>query len=374
MVDCSYPCLWSHAWSVEVCHGKIRVRQAEPSSFVSGDVVAISSGYMHHALLKRDGSLWMWGRQLCGEFGNGSTTASVQPVKVMDGVKSVSCGLQTTAIVKQDGTLWMCGRNDFGQIDESHEVKRQFVKVAEGVLEAKLGYGFLKTEKADGTTETLTWDADIDAQRKPTATGDGIPTEQMAVEYGWKNAVALGKDGSVWTWGDATDDGIASTTPTKVIEGRVSSELTGITAGNQTISINIGAKAVLTALPNPLNADYKSLTWTNGNDDVVVVNSRGVVTGMAKGTSTVTAEITSGNKSFSQTYTIVVGNGLLKGDINNDGKVDVSDYIGVANHILGQTQAGFNEEAADVNEDGKIDVSDYIGIANIILTSSVYGK
>ena len=32
------------------------------------------------------------------------------------------------------------------------------------------------------------------------------------------------------------------------------------------------------------------------------------------------------------------------------------------------------EKAADVNEDGKVDVSDYIGIANIILTGSVYGN
>jgi hypothetical protein len=62
------------------------------------------------------------------------------------------------------------------------------------------------------------------------------------------------------------------------------------------------------------------------------------------------------------------------GDINGDGVVDVSDYIGVANHILGQTQVGFNEQAADVNGDGVIDVSDYIGVANIILTGSPYGN
>ena len=65
---------------------------------------------------------------------------------------------------------------------------------------------------------------------------------------------------------------------------------------------------------------------------------------------------------------------LLLGDINGDGKVDVSDYIGVANRILGQTPAGFIEQAGDVNGDGLIDVSDYIGIANIILMGSPYGN
>ena len=61
------------------------------------------------------------------------------------------------------------------------------------------------------------------------------------------------------------------------------------------------------------------------------------------------------------------------GDINGDGAVDVSDYIGIANYILGNTPVGFNERAADVNQDGSIDVSDYIGVANIILTGSIYG-
>ena len=64
----------------------------------------------------------------------------------------------------------------------------------------------------------------------------------------------------------------------------------------------------------------------------------------------------------------------IPGDINSDGIVDVSDYIGVANHILGNTPAGFNSRAADVNEDNVIDVSDYIGVANIILTGSIYGN
>ena len=65
---------------------------------------------------------------------------------------------------------------------------------------------------------------------------------------------------------------------------------------------------------------------------------------------------------------------IVLGDINNDGKVDVSDYIGIANFILGTPPAGFNEEAADVDHSGSIDVSDYIGVANIILTGNPFGE
>lgn len=70
---------------------------------------------------------------------------------------------------------------------------------------------------------------------------------------------------------------------------------------------------------------------------------------------------------------IIEVSSYMPGDINGDDKVDVSDYIGVANRILNIPQEGFNEQAADVNEDGRIDVSDYIGVANIILTGSPYG-
>ena len=59
---------------------------------------------------------------------------------------------------------------------------------------------------------------------------------------------------------------------------------------------------------------------------------------------------------------------MILGDGTGDGTVDISDYIGVANYILGIPQTGFNVDAADVNKDGVIDISDYIGVANIILT------
>ena len=68
--------------------------------------------------------------------------------------------------------------------------------------------------------------------------------------------------------------------------------------------------------------------------------------------------------------TLEEGSYVLTGDVNGDGIVDVSDYIGIANYIMGSAPSGFNAKAADVNGDGLIDVSDYIGVANIIL----YGK
>ena len=64
----------------------------------------------------------------------------------------------------------------------------------------------------------------------------------------------------------------------------------------------------------------------------------------------------------------------ILGDVNRDGKVDVSDYTGVANHIMGMPQEGFVKQAADVDGNGKIDVSDYTGIANFIMKGFFSGK
>lgn len=113
-----------------------------PAKLMS-DVADISSGFMHSAALKTDGSLWMWGRQYCGEFGNNSTASSSVPVKVLDnGVRAVCTGGQTSAIIKDDNTLWMCGRNDFGQVGNGTvNTVKTFVKVMENVKSAVAGWG-----------------------------------------------------------------------------------------------------------------------------------------------------------------------------------------------------------------------------------------
>lgn len=113
-----------------------------PTKFMS-DVLEVSTGYMHYAAIKSDGSLWMWGRQYCGEFGNNSTTASSQPTKVLtSGVRSVSTGGQTTAIIKDDNSLWMSGRNDFGQIGTgTTDVVKTFIKILDNVKSAVAGWG-----------------------------------------------------------------------------------------------------------------------------------------------------------------------------------------------------------------------------------------
>ncbi|MBQ3961227.1 MAG: dockerin type I repeat-containing protein [Muribaculaceae bacterium] len=55
----------------------------------------------------------------------------------------------------------------------------------------------------------------------------------------------------------------------------------------------------------------------------------------------------------------------LTGDVNNDGRVNVSDVTKLINMILGIIPTDMSR--ADVNGDGRVNVSDIAAIINIIL-------
>ncbi|MBR1466734.1 MAG: Ig-like domain-containing protein [Bacteroidaceae bacterium] len=68
------------------------------------------------------------------------------------------------------------------------------------------------------------------------------------------------------------------------------------------------------------------------------------------------------SESFLKKITIVDDGDFKKGDVNLDGKVDISDIVAVINFIAGTDSFYF----CDVNEDGSTDISDIVAIINII--------
>ena len=62
-----------------------------------------------------------------------------------------------------------------------------------------------------------------------------------------------------------------------------------------------------------------------------------------------------------------------QGDSNGDDEINEIDYSCVASYIIGNAPEEFDAEACDVDENGTVDVRDYVGIANIISTGSIYG-
>lgn len=111
-----------------------------------------ASGIGHFAALQKDGSLWMWGSNECGQLGDGTCMDSSSPKKVMEGVIRVSLGARHTAALREDGSLWLWGDNTFGQLGTLFPGKRiRPVKVMTNVKEIALGYNHSGAVTKDGS-------------------------------------------------------------------------------------------------------------------------------------------------------------------------------------------------------------------------------
>lgn len=130
----------------------------------------------------------------------------------------------------------------------------------------------------------------------------------------------------------------------------------------------IGETSTLTVTLTPSNAMDK-IIWVSSDTTVVTVDRYGKVTAVGAGTATVSAK----GFDFSAHCQVIVGT-AVSGDTDGNGVVNVTDYMAVANYILGVSASNFNVIAADVNEDGNVNVTDYTGVANIILYGNYQGN
>ncbi len=142
---------------------------------------------------------------------------------------------------------------------------------------------------------------------------------------------------------------------------KVTQPVTGITLDHTTGTIyGIGNKLLLTATVLPEDASNKDVNWTSSDQSVCFV-SNGEVIGLSFGTSVIIATTVDGGFPA----TCVVNVKKARGDVNGDGRVNVSDVAELINMILGISS--MNLENADIDSNGKVNVSDVAALINIIL-------
>lgn len=71
---------------------------------------------------------------------------------------------------------------------------------------------------------------------------------------------------------------------------------------------------------------------------------------------------TIGKKNIQDSYSILIDHSAIRGDVNCDGKVDISDIVAIINE-MSKTAKYTN---SDVNNDEKVDISDVVSVINII--------
>ncbi len=158
-------------------HGRIGNGQTKPDSQTTpiqvpglNAVTAIADGGGHSLVLQRDGTVWGWGSDLDGELGPASTTLdNPTPLRVqgIDQVRAIGAGSRYSLAVRSDGTVWAWGNNEHGQ---------------------------LGVPTADAQSIRINR---VDPGRVPG------PVDIVAVAAGFDVSLALGSDGTVWSWGGA---------------------------------------------------------------------------------------------------------------------------------------------------------------------------
>lgn len=156
--------LWNGNGSDGQLGNQTSIGNRSPIQTISGGVnwSSVSAGEDFAGGIKTDGTLWLWGRNLCGELGNGNNSSASSPVQTISGGTDwfrLSTGDFTSAAIKKNGTLWMWGRGHAGQL-------------------------------GNGTTI---------ARSSPVQIGTNANWKQ--VDTDWGHTVAIKTDGTLWTWG-----------------------------------------------------------------------------------------------------------------------------------------------------------------------------
>ncbi|MBR3249540.1 MAG: Ig-like domain-containing protein [Clostridia bacterium] len=139
--------------------------------------------------------------------------------------------------------------------------------------------------------------------------------------------------------------------------------ITKVSLNKTELTLQPNKNETLKATIEPENTtDSPKLTWKSGDESIAKVDETGKVTAIAKGSTEITA--TSANGKEDKCNITVIENidkpQKLKGDVNGNGIVELTDYSMILKHVKGiKLLEGEQKERADVNENGTIELTDY---------------
>lgn len=184
------------------------------------DVVAVAAGSGHYAVLKKDGTVWTWGKNDGGQLGDGKTAphSAPQAVPGLANVVKIAAGSAATLAVTADGSLWGWGKQVFvtlpsGLTSQDSLSPIRYPELTE-IADASLpGNGYTNGPHylaVDRQGSVWSWGGNFMGQLGQGTVGTGIVAQPgqvkeldgvAAVAAGQAFALALRRDGSIRSWG-----------------------------------------------------------------------------------------------------------------------------------------------------------------------------
>ena len=249
---------------------------------LGGPVSTATAGGYHTCALMPNATVRCWGRNTRGQLGDGTEnffSSTPVPVSGMTNAAAVAGGGWHTCALLQNGTVQCWGENDNGQLGNtlSHSTVPVTVAGISNAVAISAGVNHSCAVLADGTTRC--WGRNDSGQLGNGTTVNSSSPVQVSALSG-PMQIALGsfhscvlmpnRSGRCWGW-------------------NANGQLGNGTITNASTPVNVSGTG--------------GLTWTSSNPSVATINAAGLATGVASGTTTITASDGSGSASTTLTVT-----------------------------------------------------------------------
>lgn len=151
--------MWGNNYDGQVGNGgstgDIGNRVSRPRKTLS-NVKSIDMGSSHSSAITNSNDLYVWGENITGAVGDGTTFQVSTPKKILSNVKKASAGQRITSAITYENSLYMWGTNDYGQLGLNSTTSQRTPQLVQTNI-SDIGLGQLSTIAISTFGELFVW-------------------------------------------------------------------------------------------------------------------------------------------------------------------------------------------------------------------------